>query len=99
MLRWLTAPEDASLSITDLSKTYPNGVQALKSIDLEIGSGMFGLLGANGAGKSSLMRTFAALQEPDSGHILLDGVDVVRHPTRVREKLGYLPLESGSALP
>jgi ABC-type multidrug transport system ATPase subunit len=83
------------LTITNLSKTYPNGVQALKNITLEIGSGMYGLLGPNGAGKSSLMRTIAALQEPDSGHILLDGVDVVRDPQAVREKLGYLPQEFG----
>ena len=66
-----------SLTITGLSKTYPNGVQALKNISLIIGNNMFGLLGPNGAGKSTLMRTIATLQEPDSGTITLDGIDVL----------------------
>jgi ABC-type multidrug transport system ATPase subunit len=46
-----------SLKITGLSKTYPNGVKALKDLTLTIGNHMFGLLGPNGAGKSTLMRT------------------------------------------
>ena len=50
------------LKITNLSKTYPNGVQALKNIDLTIPTGMFGLLGPNGAGKSTLMRTIDTLR-------------------------------------
>jgi ABC-type multidrug transport system ATPase subunit len=45
-----------ALTITDLSKTYPNGVRALKNLSLTIGNNMFGLVGPNGAGKSSLMR-------------------------------------------
>jgi ABC-type multidrug transport system ATPase subunit len=56
---------------------------------------MFGLLGPNGAGKSTLMRTIATLQEPDSGSITLDGIDVVREKDRVRRLLGYLPQEFG----
>ncbi|MCU1280847.1 MAG: transporter, ATPase component, partial [bacterium] len=47
------------LEIGSLSKTYPNGVQALKSVSLTIPRGMFGLLGPNGAGKSTLMRILA----------------------------------------
>jgi ABC-2 type transport system ATP-binding protein len=50
-----------ALTITGLSKTYPNGVKALKNLTLSIGNNMFGLLGPNGAGKSSLMRTIATL--------------------------------------
>ena len=57
------------LRISNLSKTYPNGVQALKDVTLTIPTGMFGLLGPNGAGKSTLMRTVATLQEPDTGSI------------------------------
>ena len=60
-----------TLQINNLSKTYPNGVKALNGINLEITNGMFGLLGSNGAGKSSLMRTIASLQEPSSGSISL----------------------------
>ena len=84
-----------SLTITGLSKTYPNGVQALKNISLNIGNQMFGLLGPNGAGKSTLMRTIATLQEPDSGTIFLDGIDVLKQKNAVRQTLGYLPQEFG----
>jgi ABC-type multidrug transport system ATPase subunit len=84
-----------SLTITGLSKTYPNGVQALKNISLTIGNHMFGLLGPNGAGKSTLMRTIATLQEPDSGTIFLDGINVLKEKNAVRQTLGYLPQEFG----
>lgn len=83
------------LRIENLSKTYGNGVEALKDVSLTIPTGMFGLLGPNGAGKSTLMRTIATLQEPDAGSILLDGIDVLRSPDEVRRILGYLPQEFG----
>ena len=83
------------LVISNLSKTYPNGVQALKDVSLTIPTGMFGLLGPNGAGKTTLMRTIATLQEPDSGTITLDGIDIVRRKDDVRRILGYLPQEFG----
>jgi ABC-2 type transport system ATP-binding protein len=84
-----------ALTITGLSKTYPNGVQALKNISLSIGNNMFGLLGPNGAGKSTLMRTIATLQEPDSGSIFLDDINVLKEKNAVRQTLGYLPQEFG----
>jgi ABC-2 type transport system ATP-binding protein len=83
------------LTITGLSKTYSNGVQALKNLNLTIGNNMFGLLGPNGAGKSTLMRTIATLQEPDSGEIWLDNINVVKQKDSVRQLLGYLPQEFG----
>lgn len=83
------------LTIQHLSKTYSNGVQALKDVSLTIHQGMFGLLGPNGAGKSSLMRTIATLQEADSGNISLDDMDVLRDKDGVRKILGYLPQEFG----
>ena len=84
-----------ALTITGLSKTYPNGVHALKNLSLTVGNNMFGLLGPNGAGKSSLMRTIATLQEPDSGSIQLDGLNVLTQKDEVRKILGYLPQEFG----
>jgi ABC-2 type transport system ATP-binding protein len=84
-----------ALTITGLSKTYPNGVRALKNLSLTIGNNMFGLLGPNGAGKSTLMRTVATLQDPDSGSITLDGIDVLKQKNEVRKILGYLPQEFG----
>lgn len=93
------------LEIRNLSKTYSNGVHALKDVSLTIPQGMFGLLGPNGAGKSSLMRTIATLQEADSGSISLTGVNgspqtgsdlnVLTQKDAVRRVLGYLPQEFG----
>jgi ABC-type multidrug transport system ATPase subunit len=83
------------LTIRDLSKTYPNGHEALKDVSLTIPKGMFGLLGPNGAGKSTLMRTIATLQEPDAGSIRLGDIDVLTQKADVRKTLGYLPQEFG----
>jgi ABC-type multidrug transport system ATPase subunit len=83
------------LVINSLSKTYANGVHALKDVSLTLNNGMFGLLGPNGAGKSSLMRTIATLQEADKGSIFLDDLDVLKNKTEVRQLLGYLPQEFG----
>jgi ABC-2 type transport system ATP-binding protein len=84
-----------ALKITGLSKTYPNGVKALKDVTLTIGNNMFGLLGPNGAGKSTLMRTVATLQDPDSGEVWLDDLNVLKDKNTVRKILGYLPQEFG----
>jgi ABC-type multidrug transport system ATPase subunit len=83
------------LTIKALNKTYANGVQALKDVNLEIPTGLYGLLGPNGAGKSSLMRTIATLQEPDSGSIQFDGIDVLQDKEGLRRQLGYLPQDFG----
>ena len=83
------------LDIRGISKTYPNGVQALRDVSLTIPAGMYGLLGPNGAGKSTLMRILATLQEPDSGTARLGDLDVVQQKDEVRRTLGYLPQEFG----
>ena len=83
------------LTIRDLSKTYANGVRALRGVSLDIPNGMFGLLGPNGAGKSSLMRTIATLQDPDEGTIKLDDMDLMADKQATRRLLGYLPQEFG----
>src|SRR5829696_7959067 len=91
------------LHIRGVSKTYSNGVQALKDVTLTIPAGMYGLLGPNGAGKSTLMRILATLQEADSGSVTLGApsqgsgqrIDVLRDKDAVRRTLGYLPQEFG----
>jgi ABC-2 type transport system ATP-binding protein len=83
------------LIINALSKTYPNGVQALNNVSLTIPTGMFGLLGPNGAGKSTLMRTLATLQEADSGSAMLGNINVLKDKDAVRRVLGYLPQDFG----
>ncbi|PCJ95014.1 MAG: multidrug ABC transporter ATP-binding protein [Flavobacteriaceae bacterium] len=84
-----------NLIISNLSKTYANGVQALHDISLDIPTGMFGLLGPNGAGKSTLMRTIATLQEADQGTVTLGDLNVLTQKNDVRKILGYLPQEFG----
>jgi ABC-2 type transport system ATP-binding protein len=84
-----------TLEISNVSKTYANGVQALKNVSLTIPAGMFGLLGPNGAGKSTLMRMLATLQDPDEGRIQLGKIDVLKQKDEVRKTLGYLPQEFG----
>jgi ABC-type multidrug transport system ATPase subunit len=83
------------LDISNLCKTYDNGVKALNNVSLSIPKGMFGLLGPNGAGKSSLMRTIATLQDADSGSIIFDGINVLENPIEIRRRLGYLPQSFG----
>ncbi len=91
------------LRISNISKTYANGVRALNDVSLTIPKGMYGLLGPNGAGKSTLMRMLATLQEPDSGSMRLvdpsagsgSDIDVLHQKDRLRQTLGYLPQEFG----
>ena len=89
------------LKVNNVSKTYSNGVRALRDVSLTIPTGMFGLLGPNGSGKSTLMRTIATLQEPDEGSIhwqassLVGSIDVLKDKEAVRRGLGYLPQEFG----
>ncbi len=90
------------LKIEGVSKTYANGVHALKDVTLTIPPGMYGLLGPNGAGKSTLMRILATLQEADAGSVRLgpsagegQTLDVLQHKDEVRKTLGYLPQEFG----
>ncbi len=84
-----------TLTISNLTKTYDNGVKALNGVSLTIPTGMFGLLGPNGAGKSSLMRTICTLQDADTGTIMLDDLDMLANKDEVRKIVGYLPQDFG----
>lgn len=83
------------LTISNVSKTYSNGLKALTDVNLTITPGMFGLLGPNGAGKSTLMRTIATLQDPDTGSIMLGDINVIQQKEELRKVLGYLPQDFG----
>lgn len=82
------------INIKNISKSFGD-IHALKNVSLDLKPGLFGLLGPNGAGKSTLMRTMATLQTPDSGAILLEGVDIAENPNAMRSVLGYLPQDFG----
>ncbi len=86
----------ATLSSTDLTKSF-SGRTVVKGVNLQIASGeVVGLLGPNGAGKTTTFSMVVGLTPPDSGRVLLDGIDVTDDPmyVRARKGIGYLPQEA-----
>ncbi len=82
------------ISISGLTKTYASGLQALKSVDLEIRRGeIFALLGPNGAGKTTLISIVCGLVNPTSGTVVADGHDIIRDYREARSKIGLVPQE------
>ena len=79
------------ITIEDLSKKYKNGKLALTDINLEIETGMFGLLGPDGAGKSSLMRILVTIMKATTGVVQVNGFDLSKNRGEIRKMLGYLP--------
>jgi len=79
------------VEITGISKSYKD-VQALNNISLDIEQGeLFGLIGPDGAGKTSLYRILATLLLPDEGHAHMMGLDVVKDYKKIRNIIGYMP--------
>jgi len=86
-----------AISVDDLVKTYPGAVRALDHLSLTVDPGeIFALLGPNGAGKSTAVKILTTLARPDSGSAQVLGVDVVRHPDRVRRLIGVVAQRSGA---
>src|ERR671932_2200189 len=86
----------ATLRTEDLTKSY-SGRTVVKGVSIDIASGeVIGLLGPNGAGKTTTFSMVVGLTAPDSGRVLLDGVDVTDDPmyVRARKGIGYLPQEA-----
>ncbi len=84
----------AAITISNLTKTYASGFQALKRVDLEIRSGeIFALLGPNGAGKSTLINIVCGIVTPTSVTVLADGHDIIRDYRAARAKIGLVPQE------
>jgi len=82
------------ISVSNLTKTYASGFQALKNINLEIRRGeIFALLGPNGAGKTTLIGVVCGTVNPSSGTVVADGHDIVRDYRAAREKIGLVPQE------
>lgn len=81
------------VSATDLSKSYRHGkVRALAGVDLEVNKGeIFGLIGPDGAGKTTLFRLLTTLIKPDDGTASVDGLDIVRDYRALRRRIGYMP--------
>ena len=79
-----------SVIAENLVKTYRNGaVRALDHLSLDVEEGtVLSVLGPNGAGKTTCVRILATLLKPDSGHAIVGGIDVIKHPEKVREVIG-----------
>jgi ABC-2 type transport system ATP-binding protein len=78
------------LRIDGLTKKYP-GVTALDELTIELPRGLVGLVGANGAGKTTMFRLLLGISKPTEGHIEVCGIDVAVDPIAVRSRLGYMP--------
>jgi len=84
------------LQVRGLRKNYGN-LEALRGIDFDVAPGeVFALIGPNGAGKTTALRIVATILRPTEGEIVVDGIDAVREPGRVRELISYLPEEAGA---
>ena len=81
------------LTIQNISKTYPNGVEALKNVSLKIGNGMFGLLGPNGAGKTTFINILAGTVIKTAGQVNVWGFDLDKNPRQVRASVGIVRQE------
>lgn len=82
------------LTIKQVTKTFKDK-KALDAIDLELTTGVYGILGANGSGKTTLMRILASVIKPTSGQVLLDGQDIMAMSHEYRDLIGYLPQHVG----
>ena len=84
-----------AIEVQDLVKTYPGDVRALRGLSFTVEPGtVFGLLGPNGAGKSTTVKILTTLSRPDAGVARVAGIDVLRHPDRVRTVIGAVGQKS-----
>lgn len=80
-----------AIEVSHISKSYGK-VQALSDVSFTVGKGeVFGLIGPDGAGKTSLYRILCTLLLPDAGTATVDGYDTVRQMAEIRRRVGYMP--------
>ena len=85
---------DTLININNVKKTYADGFEALKGVNLEIKRGeILALLGPNGAGKTTLINAICGIVTPSSGYITVDGFDVVKDFRETRSQIGLVPQE------
>ena len=79
------------LELKNVSKKYGK-MDAVSDVSFTVSPGqVLGLVGANGAGKSTCVSMIATLNKPDSGTILFEGKDIVKEPDAIRKNLGFVP--------
>ncbi|HJX34423.1 MAG TPA: ABC transporter ATP-binding protein [Desulfatiglandales bacterium] len=91
----ISTQNDPIIKIEDVSVSY-GPVNAVNNVTLNVEIGIiFGLVGSDGAGKSTLLRTIAGMIRPSSGHIIIDGLDVVNDRAQIKPLIGYMPQRFG----
>tara|TARA_Y100001949_G_scaffold43698_1_gene35874 strand:+ start:172 stop:1107 length:936 start_codon:yes stop_codon:yes gene_type:complete len=82
------------INITNLSKIYDNGFEALKNINLDIKKGeIFAMLGPNGAGKTTLISIICGIVKPSSGQVSVENFDIIEDYRETRSRIGLVPQE------
>lgn len=80
------------LEARDLTKRFPDGTLALDTLNLRVEAGsLYCLLGANGAGKTTVINLFLGFLRPTAGSARIEGLDVLEHPVECKQQLAYLP--------
>jgi ABC-2 type transport system ATP-binding protein len=79
------------IATQSLTKTYNGGVTALSELTVDVEAGVIGLVGANGAGKSTFIKIMLGLTAPTSGDVRVFGLDPVTETDQVRARVGYMP--------
>lgn len=83
------------LEIQNVVKNFGKAVTAVDNVSLSLRRGVVGLIGHNGAGKTTLMQMIATLTKPSSGEIIFQGVNIIKKPDAIRQRLGFLPQDFG----
>ncbi len=91
-----SAAADHPILVAEAVSKRFGDVLAVDALSLQVGRGaIFGLLGSDGAGKSTFLRMAATMIKPSSGHIRIDGYDVVKTRNRIKPLIGYMPQRFG----
>ncbi|MBS1190797.1 MAG: transporter ATP-binding protein [Rhodocyclaceae bacterium] len=86
---------DAVVEVEGLSKRF-GAILAVDGLGFSVGAGeIFGLVGPDGAGKTTTMRMLASVMRPDEGHVVVDGIDVLAHPEQTKRHVSYMPQRFG----
>lgn len=83
------------VEVSDVTKKFSNGFEAIGGISFNVGRGeVYGLLGLNGAGKTSIIKMLATLLRPTTGGIRIFGIDTTEHPAEIKRRIGVVPQEN-----
>src|ERR1019366_6004174 len=91
----MTGPLQSAIMVEGLTKSFP-GVRAVDALSFEVRAGeIFGLVGPDGAGKTTTLRMLAGIMPPDAGKATVAGYDVAHDPEGAKHALSYMPQRFG----